>query len=128
MLFFYTFTGCDDVPTFCGKGKKTAWQAWEVCLEVSPVFKKLGQYPPTIEDADLNILEKFVIIMYDKHSTTGKVDEARMDLFTWKQKSNDAIPTTSASLVQHVERSAFQAAYIWCQATVCTMQTEIHAN
>ena len=38
------------------------------------VFKKCSQYPPIIEDTDLNILEKFVINMYDKHNTIGKVD------------------------------------------------------
>ncbi|KAL0198142.1 hypothetical protein M9458_006682, partial [Cirrhinus mrigala] len=128
MLFFHAFTGCDVVSAFRGKSKKSAWQAWEVCPEVSPVFKKLSQYPPIIEDADLNILEKFVITMYDKQSTTCKVDEARLDLFARKQRSYDAIPPTSASLVQHVKRSAFQAACIWGQATVCKMQTESPAN
>ncbi|RXN30245.1 Venom prothrombin activator pseutarin-C non-catalytic subunit [Labeo rohita] len=128
MLFFHAFTGCDVVSAFRGKSKKSAWQAWEVCPEVSPVFKKLSQYPPIIEDADLNILEKFVITMYDKQSTTCKVDEARLDLFARKQRSYDAIPPTSASLVQHVKRSAFQAACIWGQATVCKMQTESLAN
>ncbi|RXN31429.1 hypothetical protein ROHU_004760 [Labeo rohita] len=128
MLFFHAFTGCDVVSAFRGKSKKSAWQAWEVCPEVSPVFKKLSQYPPIIEDADLKILEKFVITMYDKQSTTCKVDEARLDLFARKQRSYDAIPPTSASLVQHVKRSAFQAACIWGQATVCKMQTESPAN
>ena len=128
MLFFHAFTGCDVVSAFRGKGKKTAWQAWDIFPEVSPVFKKLSQYPPIIEDADLNIFEKFGITMYDKHSTTGKVDEARLDLFARKQRCYDAIPPTSASLVQHVKRSAFQAACIWGQATVCKMQIESPAN
>ena len=46
MLFFHAFTGCDVVSAFRGKGKKTAWQAWDVFPEVSPVFTKLSQYPP----------------------------------------------------------------------------------
>ena len=124
MLFFHAFTGCDVVSAFRGKGKETAWQAWECCPEVTPVFSNLSQYPPVIEDADLNILEKFVITMYDKNSTMDKVDEARLDLFARKQRPYDAIPTTRASIVQHVKRSAFQAACIWGQATVCNMQTE----
>lgn len=35
ILFFHAFTGCDVVPTFHGKGKKTAWQTWHVWPEVS---------------------------------------------------------------------------------------------
>ena len=88
---------------------------------MSPVFKKLSQYPPVVERADLSILEKFVVVMYDKHSATYSVDEARLNLFARKQRSYDAIPPTRASLVQHVKRSAFQAACIWGQATVCKM-------
>ena len=81
MLFFHAFTGCDVVSAFRGRGKTTAWQTWAVCPEVGPVSCKLSQYPPTIEDADVNILEKFVATMYDKHSNTTKVDEARLHLF-----------------------------------------------
>ena len=57
------------------------------CREVGPVFSKLSQYPPTMEDADLNILEKFVVTMHDKHSNTTKVDEARLQLFARKKKT-----------------------------------------
>lgn len=28
--FFHAFTGCDTMSAFVGKGKKTAWQAWNV--------------------------------------------------------------------------------------------------
>ncbi|XP_034030967.1 uncharacterized protein LOC117514556 [Thalassophryne amazonica] len=128
MLFFHAFTGCDVVSSFHGKSKKTAWQAWDFCPEVTHVFNKLSKYPAVIEDVDLNILEKFVIIMYDKNSTANKVDEARLDLFARKQRPYDAIPSTSASLFEHVKRSVFQAAYIWGQATVCEMQIESPAN
>lgn len=128
MLFFHAFTGCDVVSAFRGRGKTTAWQTWAVCPEVSPIFSKLSQYPPTIEDADLDILEKFVVTMYDKHSNMTKVDEARLHLFARKQRSYDSIPPTSASLVQHVKRSTFQAACIWGQATVCKMVSENPGN
>ena len=44
ILFFHAFPGCDVVSAFRGKRKKTAWQAWDVFPEVSPVFKKLSQF------------------------------------------------------------------------------------
>ncbi|KAK1894215.1 Nicotinate phosphoribosyltransferase [Dissostichus eleginoides] len=67
ILFFHAFTGCDVVSAFRGKGKKTAWQTWEVCDEASDLFSKLSQYPPTVVyDDELKILETFVVMMYDR--------------------------------------------------------------
>ena len=50
MLFFHAFTGCDVVSSFNGKGKKTAWQIWNVCNEASIIFTKLSQCPSKIEE------------------------------------------------------------------------------
>lgn len=33
--FFHAFTGCDTMSAFVGKGKKTAWQAWNVFENVT---------------------------------------------------------------------------------------------
>jgi len=78
MLFFHAFTGCDVVSAFRGKGKKSAWLTWDAYTEVSDVFAKLSQYPLTVDDEDLQILEKFVVIMYDRSSTAEGVDDARL--------------------------------------------------
>ncbi len=69
------FTGCDVVSAFRNKGKKTAWQTWDIFPEATSVFSKLSKYPPTIEDADMKILERFVVLMYDRSSTLDSVDE-----------------------------------------------------
>ena len=45
LLFFHAFTGCDSVSAFRGKGKKSAWQTWEVFPDASEVFQKLSWYP-----------------------------------------------------------------------------------
>jgi len=124
ILYFHAFTGCDVVSAFRGKGKKTAWQTWDVCPEASGVFRKLGQYPPTVEDEDRGILEKFIITMYDRSSTAGGIDEARLDMFARKQRSYEAIPPTRAALIEHAKRAAYQAGCIWGQATVCQMETQ----
>ena len=34
-----------------------------------------------IEDEDIKIIEKFVVTMYDRSSTSETVDEARLELF-----------------------------------------------
>ena len=36
--FWYSLTGCDTVSSFCGRGKKTAWDAWSCFPEVTQCF------------------------------------------------------------------------------------------
>ena len=69
--FFHAFTVCDTLSVFHNKGKKTAWQTWEIFPDPSPVFSKLSQYPLTVEDDDLAIQEKFAILMYDRSCTAA---------------------------------------------------------
>ena len=124
ILFFHAFTGCDVVSAFRGKGKKSAWQTWNVCNDASSVFNKLSKYPPTFGDEeDIKNLKKFMITIYDKSSIAKCVDDARLELFARKQKSYQSIPPTRAALVQHLKRSAYQTGCIWSQATVCHPET-----
>ena len=76
------------------------------------------RYPPVVDDEDLETLEKFVVMMYDRSSTAEGVDAARLDMFAWKQRPYEAIPPTQGALKQHVKRAAYQAGCIWSQATV----------
>ena len=76
ILFLHAISGCDVVSAFHGKGKRSAWQTWSVCNEVSSVFKQLNKYPPTLKNDDFEILEKFVIIIYDWSSTATCVNDA----------------------------------------------------
>ena len=128
ILFFHAFTGCDTVSAFRGKGKKSAWQTWDVCPETSDVFTKLSCYPTEVEDDDTEMLEKFVVMMYDRSSSTEAVDDARLELFARKQRSYEAIPPTRAALVQHIRRAAYQAACIWSRALVCQPEEESPAE
>ena len=38
--FWYALTGCDTVSSFCGRRKKTAWDAWSCFAEVTQYFLK----------------------------------------------------------------------------------------
>ena len=118
MLFFHAFTGCDVVSGFNGKGKKTAWQTWNVFDDASATFAKLSQSPSEIEQSDLQVLEKYVVLMYDRSSATSSVDEARLDLFARKQRSYDMIPPTQSVLKEHAKRAAYQAGHIWGQCVI----------
>ena len=119
MLFFHAFTGCDVVSFFNGKGKKTAWQTWNVCgPETSDIFTKLSRQPSTIEDADLRTIERFVVLLYDRSSEASSVNEARFELFARKQRTYDSIPPSRGALVEHVKRAAYQAGHVWYQSLV----------
>ena len=96
----------------------TAGQTWNVCDEASVIFTKLSQCPSKIEESDLEILEKFVVLMYDRSSSVASVNEARLALFARKQRSCDLIPPTQGALTEHAKRAAYQAGHIWSQAIV----------
>ena len=123
ILFFHAFTGCDVASGFRGKGKKSAWLTWNVCDEASETFTKLSHCPSEVSDNDLQKLENFVVLMYDRSSAATGVDEARLDLFARKQRSYDALPPTRAALMEHVKRAAHQSGIIWGQATVPNPET-----
>jgi len=59
------------VTGFRGKGKKSAWQTWTVCEDVTETFKKLSNCPQEVSDDDLQKLENFVVLMYDRSRTAS---------------------------------------------------------
>ena len=74
-----------------------------MCDEVSGTFTKLSHWPTTVDDDDLQMLERFVVIMYDRSSAATSVNDARLHLFARKQRPYDAIPPTSAALKEHIK-------------------------
>ena len=123
ILFFHAFTGCDVASGFRGKGKKSAWLTWNVRDEASETFSKLSHCPSEVSDDDLQTLENFVVLMYDRSSAATGVDETRLDLFARKQRSYDALSPTRAALMEHTKRAAYQSGIIWGQATVPNPET-----
>jgi len=111
---FHAFTGCDTVSCFGGRGKKTAWATWAAYDEVTPAFSALASKPESIEEW-LEPLERFVVLLYDRTSSQGCVNQARRQLFTQKGRAIDGIPPTQAALIQHTKRAAYQAGYCWGQ-------------
>ena len=88
---------------------------WEVCDEVSTTFTKLSERPLDLDEEDQSHLEKFVVTMYDRSSTSSYVNKARLELFARKQQSYMAIPPTQALLKQHTKRAVYQGGIIWGQ-------------
>ena len=113
--FFHTFTGYDTVTVFLGKGKARAWQTWKVFDEATAIFAQLSQTPSSVTDHVLKILEKFVIILYDRTSADVKVNDARRHLFACKGRAIENQPLTQAAPLQHPLRAVYQAGYCWGQ-------------
>lgn len=55
--FFQAFSGSDTTSSFAGRSKRTAFDAWGVFPEVTPVFKKLSSTPEMITAEDEAVLE-----------------------------------------------------------------------
>ena len=104
MPFFHAFAGCDIASSFGGMGKKTAWETWKACDEVTDItaaFGALADMPnPSIINNYMDTLEHFVALLYDRTSSKVHVNEARKHLFTQNGRSIDAIPPTREALRQ----------------------------
>ena len=109
LLFWYSFTGCDTTSSFAGKGKKTAWETWRSYPEVTEVFARLSNAPATIAECDFAVLERFVVLMYDRSSLCATVNAARRQIFTKKGRPVDGLPPTKDALLQHTRRATYQA-------------------
>ena len=97
---FHTFTGCDAVSSFGGKGKKTAWDTW-MTLDVTRAFCAFAATPDPTDDW-MGPLEKFVVLLYDHTSSQESVNQARKQLFPQKGRTIDPI---QAALIQHTKRT-----------------------
>ena len=119
LLLFHAFTGCDQTSAFASKGKKTAWETWCNFNDITEVFKQLGENPTLVALQNATpLLERFVVLMYDRTSSCTRVNEARKDLFTRKGRSLELIPPTSDALFHHMKRSVFQAGHVWGKSLV----------
>ena len=78
---FHALTGCDTVSASVGHGKKAAWSVWNSFLQLTDALVRLAQGPPVIPEECMNIIDKFVMLIYDHTSTCSNVNEARKRLF-----------------------------------------------
>lgn len=122
LIGLHTFTGCDSVSSFAGKGKLGALKL----LKKNPaddVFKQLGQTWELSDDL-FTKLEKFTCMIYGASSCKGgcsnsstsghSVNELRYQLFCAKrgEAESSQLPPCRDCLYLHAQRANFQAA-IW---------------
>ena len=102
------------MTSFSGHGKKTVWEIWRTFNEVTPAFCILASIPTSVDD-QLQILEHFVVLLYDRVSTEEKVNRAWKQLFYQKGRTMDDLPPTQAAFLEHIKRAAYQAGHISAQ-------------
>ena len=66
----------------------------------------------------LPIIERLIVIMYDRGSSESSVNGERLVLFTQKGREIENIPPTQDALAQHVLRVRYEAGHMWGKATI----------
>jgi hypothetical protein len=92
--------------------------------ENSSVFTKLSTYPISLLDEDHRMIERFIILMYDRSTSAADIDSVRLDIFARKKRLCDAITPTQAALKQHTKRATYQAGCIGEPTTKLTITEE----
>lgn len=109
---FHAITGCDTVSFFSGKGKKSAWDVWNVFPEITNVFASLTVTPGGFSN-DIASIERFVVLLYSRTSSQASVNKARQELFSRNARTLENIPPTQAALLQHTKHAVYQAGFVW---------------
>ena len=87
MLLLHALTGCDTVSAFCGRGKKTTWNTWKVFPEVTGAFKGSLLTQADISYSAMAVLERCVMLLYDRTSCIQNVSECRKHFFAQKNRN-----------------------------------------
>ena len=89
---FHALTGCDTTSAFRGKGKKSAWQAWQAYDEVTETFEFLATHPFEHLDSDsehFQRIERLVVVLYSKTCSLTSVNSARIVLPQEQKNGHD---------------------------------------
>ena len=105
---FHALTGCDTVSSFAGHGEKTAWAVWAVFPELTNALLELCSALHDIPQEVMATIERFIILLYDRTSTSTEIDHARRKLFAKRHKVQ-SIPPTKAALSGQSTREAMCA-------------------
>nr|XP_047127620.1 uncharacterized protein LOC124808522 [Hydra vulgaris] len=127
---WFAFTGCDTVSSFAGREKKVAWNLWNnrdeeiISAFCSPIcgfilFFSLSSPSTRVISPDTFLkFERYVILLYDKTSSTTDLTVCRKILFTKNSQQSEGLPPIKDALFQHLKRAVFQGSIIWGQSLV----------
>ena len=64
--------------------------------------------PNKLQEDQINVIERYVVLMYALSNGLGSVNACRRYLFTQKNLSSESIPPTYNTLIQHLKRAICQ--------------------
>ena len=59
LMFFFTFTACDNTSSFFHISKSTWWNVWCQNAYITKTFTKLSRTPDKVEGSNPNLMEKY---------------------------------------------------------------------
>ena len=68
----------------------------------------LGWTDLNFQKNDLEMIERFVVLTYDRTRPLASVNECQRILYIKKQRTAEGIPPTQDSLVQYIKRAMLQ--------------------
>ena len=114
---FHSFTGCDTVSAFAGKGKKNAWAVWRVYPKITESFNDMSVNTDTIGPENAAVIEIFSVLLYDRTTQLVNINSVRKELFTRKGTfAHENLPPTKAALEEHTKRAMYQGGHVWGQS------------
>ena len=99
---------------------------WNSFPEATTAFLTLGSMPPEVNDTSMAILERFVVLLYDRTSTKTSVNDPRKQLFVKKGRQFDNITPTRAALLEHSKRAVFQADTSGLKLLLQALHCQVH--
>ena len=122
LLFFYTFTGCDNVSSFHGVGKCSWWDAWMKYFSkdaLIDVFTKCSQQPDAISNDDIDLIADFVkSVYYPGESNYSLTSMANLRLKYFMNRADENLKKIGPSYAapkKHVMRACYQSGYLWSE-------------
>ena len=112
LICYHSFTGCDSVSAFAGKGKKRPWKIVLGSAEYVNAFAQSGN-DWKISSELLDILERFVCCIYCK-SGGRNLNELMYNIYCSKRGriTCDDLPPCFSSFLQHCKRANYQSC-VW---------------
>ena len=113
---FMLWLAVTQYQALLGMGKKAAWAVFP---ELTNALLELSSAPHDILQEVMATIERCIILLYDRTSTSTDIDQARRKLFA-KRHNVQSIPPTNAALKEHVKRAVYQGGHVWGQMLVST--------
>lgn len=114
----HALSGCDDISSVRGKGKKSFWNAWKAYPAITPVFEEIFDNPfqrIEINSSSFETFQRFMVVTYSPTCDIMTLNEARKDFFCHKNQSFENLPPTENAFWHHLQRVIFRVG-VWSTA------------